>query len=211
MPFAAIVDDQVAIGEMTELALRQPLGLSVGVLIKSVADGINLLPQIKPDIVILDNRLEDGCGMELLLALRGRLPQTRWLLFSGFLSGRILRDAMSAGVDGAVARRAGLSTLLTATREVLAGRQYFCEITSATLRAGAEDEKLTPREREIIKHVAAGRGLKEIASKVGVAYKTVLNVLMVIRRKTGAESTVQISDYARKQGLAEPRWWQALQ
>lgn len=210
MPFAAIVDDQVSVGEMTELNLRQELGLSAGVFIQTVAEGMALLPKLKPDIVILDNRLEDGCGMELLLELRGRLPHTRWLLYSGFLSGRILEEAILAGVDGTVAKRAPLSSLVTAAREVLAGRKFFCEITSAALRAGFDDQKLTTTEREIIKHVAAGLEFKEIASKIGVAYKTVLNVLIVIRRKTGAESMVQISDYARKHGLSERRWWQSL-
>ena len=83
MAFAAIVDDHPAFAEITENALRVSLGLQAGVLIQTISDGLKLLPQLQPDIVILDNRLEDGCGTELLRVLQGKLPKTRWLLHSG--------------------------------------------------------------------------------------------------------------------------------
>ncbi len=100
MAFAAIVDDHFAFAEMTEQALRLSLNLQAGVLIETVAHGMAQLPRMKPDIVILDNRLGDGCGMDLVSALQVKLPKTRWLLYSGYLSARILEEAILAGVNG---------------------------------------------------------------------------------------------------------------
>jgi two-component system, NarL family, response regulator EvgA len=210
MAFAAIVDDHPAFAEITENALRVSLGLQAGVLIQTISDGLQLLPQLQPDIVILDNRLEDGCGTELLRVLQGKLPKTRWLLHSGYLSARILEEAIMAGATGAVAKQEPLTTVISGVRALLAGHGFFCEKSSALSRIRYDGERLTPTERLIAKEVAAGREPKEIASILGVAHKTVLNELVSIRRKTGTHSLVQLADYARKHGIAEPRWWEAL-
>ncbi len=89
---------------------------------------------------------------------------------------------------------------------MLAGHRFFCEKSSALLHLRYDCVTLTSTERKIMKEVAAGREAKEIASIIGVAHKTVLNDMVSIRRKTGADSLVQISDYARKHGMAKPSW-----
>lgn len=178
-------------------------------MIQTISDGLNLLPQLQPDIVILDNRLEDGCGTELLRVLHGKLPKTRWLLHSGYLSASILEEAIMAGATGAVAKQEPLTTVISGV-ERCSRATDFCEKSSALLRIRYDGERLTSTERLIAKEVAAGREPKEIASILGVAHKTVLNELVSVRRKTGTHSLVQLADYARKHGIAEPRWWEAL-
>ena len=202
MHHAVIVEDHAAFAEMTEATLRRDLSLSVDASISTFAKAIVQLPALSPNIVILDNRLEDGTGLGLVRSLKKVIPRTRWLLYSGYASASTLREAIDVGVDGAVSKRAPLPVFFEAIEALLAGRQFFCEFTTKEMRENDEREKLSSTENQIIKLVASGLEAKEIAAIIGVAHKTVLNSLVSIRRKTKTESLVQISDYARKLGLS---------
>lgn len=162
-----------------------------------------VLVHLNPSLVILDWRLDDGTGLDLIRLFRAQLPQTRWLMYTGFASASTLNDAIAAGIDGAVAKRSSLAVLKTAIREVAAGNRYFCEITSSELRRGTELRAFSDRERSILGYVAMGHPAKEIAAMLGLSHKTILNYLVGIREKTGAGSMVQLADFARAHGLTE--------
>lgn len=202
MPHAMIVEDHVALAEMLEAILRRSAGLESCTLISSFAVARDRIPSLAPHLIILDHRLADGNGLDLFSAFHEQLPETRWLLYSGCAPCYSLQGAISAGLDGAIDKRAPVAVLIEGVTAVLAGRRFFCEFTSRELRDGAAENKLNPTERRIISYVAVGLEAKEVAVALGCSYKTVLNSLVSIRRKTHTDSMVRIADYARKHGLA---------
>ena len=201
---AVVVDDHKGLAEMTSRCLGERLPVTMLPTISTFAEAMARLPKEAPDIVILDNRLDDGRGVDLVPALKGRLPQTRWLVYSAYASPHALSEAIALGVDGAVSKRAPTQVLDKAVMELLAGNRFFCEISSRALRECPETKALSPTERRILQHVAIGHEAKEIAAALGLAHKTVLNDLVSLRHKTGAESMVQLAEYAKAHGLATP-------
>lgn len=196
------VDDDAGIAEMAEILLRRQICFHEGCVISSFAMAVELLPQLSPDIVVLDNRLTDGCGLDLVRLLKGAIPQSKWLMYSGYLSRNTLQRAISDGVDGAVSKSAPFRELVEAVKALLAGRRYFCSISACEI-AGGDGDILTRTERQIARHISSGLSPKQIAGEMGIAHKTILNCLVALRRKIDADSFVEISDYARKHGLSE--------
>lgn len=201
MPKICFVDDHTAIAEATMPVLLSQVGGEFGGIITTFSEAVKTLPLISPALVILDNRLGDGTGIEIVRQLRAVLPDTRWLLYSGYASGRTLTEAISVGIDGAVAKRAPLLVLINAAKTLLCGCRFFCDVSAAELRALPGTSLLTPLEQKILEQIALGYEAKEIAACVGVAHKTVLNSLVVLRRKSGTVSMVQLADFARANGF----------
>lgn len=199
---AIVVDDHVGVAEMTSRTLGQRLHCTMLPPITSFAEGMALLPSAAPDVIVLDHMLGDGRGVDLHAALKGRLPEARWLLYTAFASATLLRAAIGGGIDGTVSKRASVLVLALAVKEVLAGRRFYCEITAGELRRHPENKQLTPTELRILPLIAAGLEAKEIAAEIGLTHKTILNDLVSIRHKTGAESMVEIAEYAKRHGLA---------
>lgn len=203
MKTVVIVEDHLALSEAIGRAICSVSDQRSTVVLDTYLEALLQLPVLAPDLVILDNRLEDGTGIDLVGRLRLVIPATRWLLYSGYASATTLRKAIANGIDGAVAKRSPLRVLLEAVDSILSGRRYFCDVVSKELHSteGLLSESLTTTEKKIAGLVATGLEAKEIAAILGVAHKTVLNALVSIRKKTGLDSTVRISDYARECGL----------
>lgn len=199
---AVIIDDHAGVAAIMSRALGQSLHCTMLPPIGSCAEASTRLPKEKPDLVILDNQLEDGRGVDLLKGQKSRLPQTRWLLYSAYMSPPRLHEAIALGIDGTVSKRAPAEVLMRAAKALLAGQRFHCAITSQTLRDTQPSVALTKSEQEILRLVAAGYEAKEIAADLGLAHKTVLNELVAIRHKTGAQTHVQLAEYAKNFGFA---------
>ncbi len=87
--------------------------------------------ELKPDIIILDIRLPEVNGLEMLMLLRKRLPETKILIFSGSLTTNTVQMTLQCQADGFVEKAFGLEELKKAIRQVLEGEKYYSK--------GAED------------------------------------------------------------------------
>ena len=200
-----VVDDHTGIAEMVGRTLVERLPIDMLPTIATFAEALATLPTAKPDLVILDQRLGEQRGIDLLPPLDWRLPQTKWLLYSGYLNQRIVLEAVALGVSGAVSKRAPEHVLVAAVSQILAGQGYFCEGAARFLRESAALKGFSPTECRILEQIAAGNEAKEIAAALGLSHKTVLNDLVELRRKTGVQSLVDLAEFAKAHGLASPR------
>lgn len=151
------------------------------------------LIRLKPDIVILDVRLEDGSGIEAAQELLSLYDKTRILFLSNSLEDQTLLSAVASGAHGYVLRDAGTETLLQALRTVARGHAYLdprvTHHTFAYLRriAGRAPERnsppLSPQEQRLLPLVAQGKTNKEIAAELGLSDKTVKNYLANVYNK----------------------------
>lgn len=161
------------------------------------------------DLLLLDLVLPDAHGLELLAGQvggRGRGP--RVLVLTAHARPAVVKDALARGVHGVVTKGAPLSELRQAIQRVASGGVYYSSETSELLREAAvspeRDERLTGRQREILRHVALGQSTKEIAGALGLSEKTVSNHRARIMERIGVHDVAGLTRHAIALGLIDP-------
>jgi DNA-binding NarL/FixJ family response regulator len=175
--------------------------------VKPAAGGREALAAAKsfrPDLTILDLNLPGLGGLELLRRL-AQAGAGRILILSMHAEPLYARRALAAGAHGYVSKNAAPDELLSAVRKVAGGGRYVeGEIAQAlALGAGEETlEKLSPRELEIMRLLAGGSSLAEIADALGASYKTIANTCTLIKSKLGVARTADLVRLAIETGVS---------
>jgi two-component system invasion response regulator UvrY len=167
-------------------------------------EALLLARSFRPGLVILDLNLPGLGGLELLRRLVA-IEAGRILVLSMHAEPLYARRSLEAGAHGYVSKNAAPDELLTAVRRVAAGGRYVeAEIAQAlALGAGAETlNALSPRELEIMRLLAAGSSLAEIADALGASYKTIANTCTLIKSKLGVARTADLVRLAIETGVS---------
>ena len=167
-------------------------------------EALILARSFRPDLVILDLNLPGLGGLELLRRLVA-IDAGKILVLSMHAEPLYARRALEAGAQGYVSKNAAPDELLAAVRRVAAGGRYIeAEIAQAlALSAGAETlNALSPRELEIMRLLAAGASLAEIADALGASYKTIANTCTLIKSKLGVARTADLVRLAIETGVS---------
>jgi two-component system invasion response regulator UvrY len=167
-------------------------------------EALLLARSFRPALVILDLNLPGLGGLELLRRLVA-IEAGRILVLSMHAEPLYARRSLEAGAHGYVSKNAAPDELLTAVRRVAAGGRYVeAEIAQAlALGAGAETlNALSPRELEIMRLLAAGSSLAEIAEALGASYKTIANTCTLIKSKLGVARTADLVRLAIETGVS---------
>ena len=158
----------------------------------------------RPDLVILDLNLPGLGGLELLRRLVA-IEAGKILVLSMHAEPLYARRALEAGAHGYVSKNAAPDELLAAVRRVASGGRYIeAEIAQElALGGGAETlNALSPRELEIMRLLAAGSSLAEIAEALGASYKTIANTCTLIKSKLGVARTADLVRLAIETGVS---------
>ena len=175
--------------------------------LKLVATGRDALiaaRSFRPDLVILDLNLPGLGGLELLRRLVA-IEAGKILVLSMHAEPLYARRSLEAGAHGYVSKNAAPDELLSAVRRVAAGGRYVeAEIAQElALGGGAETlNALSPRELEIMRLLAAGSSLAEIAEALGASYKTIANTCTLIKSKLGVARTADLVRLAIETGVS---------
>jgi DNA-binding NarL/FixJ family response regulator len=168
-------------------------------------DALSLLRSRKVELVILDLNLPGLGGLELLRRLiqAGSGPI---LVLTMHAEPLYAKRALDAGAAGYMTKNASPEELLTAVRRVTAGGRYVeAELAQALAAPGTGGrqslDNLTARELEIMRQLAKGASLAEIAEAVGVGYKTVANNCGQIKSKLGVSRTADLVRLAIETGV----------
>jgi DNA-binding NarL/FixJ family response regulator len=157
------------------------------------------------DMIVLDLNLPELGGLELLARLR-QLAPTPILILSMHAEPLYVRRALEAGAQGYVSKNAAPEELLTAIRQVSGGGRYIEQEIAQALILQVETPvasvaQLAPRELEILRLLAAGRSLGEIADALGLGYKTIANNCTIIKSKLGVTKTSDLLRVAMEAGV----------
>jgi DNA-binding NarL/FixJ family response regulator len=171
-------------------------------------DALEKLEASSFQLLLLDLNLPGLGGLELLrraLKTRPRLPV---IIFSQHAEAIYAIRAMEAGARGYVSKNATPEELLTAVQTVLAGgtaveRDIQAEIAGQAIGENPYLRPLTQRDLEILRLLASGNSLAQIADALGIAYKTVANTLSRIKEKLGVDSTADLIRLAIGRGLTD--------
>lgn len=191
-----LVDDQTLVRQ----GIRSLLELSDDIrVIAEAADGmqaIEMIPQKKPDVVLLDLRMPGMSGIDVLnnLAQANQLPAT--IILTTFDDDQLVLAGLKAGARGYLLKDVSLDQLVDAVKTVAAGGSLVAPVVTQRLLSGLErmhnefvsldrPDPLTERETEILRLMAGGYSNKEIANSLGVAEGTVKNHVSNILSKLG--------------------------
>jgi two-component system response regulator DevR len=161
---------------------------------------------LRPDVAVLDARLQDGSGIEVCRQVRSENPDIACLILTSFDDEDALFTAIMAGASGYVLKQIRGAALVEAVRRVAAGQSLLDpQVTPRVLerlRQGpAQDERvagLTDQERRILSLIAEGLTNRQIATRMYLAEKTVKNYVSSLLSKLGLESRTQAAVFATK-------------
>jgi DNA-binding NarL/FixJ family response regulator len=206
-----IADDHGIVRAGLRMLLDRQEGMSV---IAEAQDGVEAVEMSighKPDIAILDVAMPRMTGLQAARHIREQAPEVHVLLLSMHDDERYLLEALKAGASGYVLKRAADTDLVDAVRAVARGNSFISPHAEGTLLkkvlddpAGDPTEKLTPREREVVKLIAEAYTNKEIAAILNLAEKTVESHRANVLAKLGMRDRVELVRYAIRRGLIEP-------
>ena len=165
---------------------------------------------LKPDVVLLDVVMPGRSGIEVIPALRERVPNTAVLVLSMQDDPRYLREAFAAGASGYVLKEAADTEVVDAVRAVAAGERYVHPSLGARLvqaeadeQRRAEEDPLSAREREVLRLLALGHTNQEIARMLYISVRTAETHRAHIMRKLGLASRAELVRHALAEGLLE--------
>lgn len=157
------------------------------------------------DLIIVDLNLPQLGGVELVARLR-QISATPILVLSMHAEPLYVTRALNAGAQGYVSKNASPEEMLTAIRRVGTGGRYIeHELAQAlalqTATPASSLAQLAPRDLEILRQLAAGKSLSEIADLLGLGYKTIANNCSLIKTKLGVARTADLLRLALEAGL----------
>ncbi|MEM9518234.1 MAG: response regulator transcription factor [Actinomycetota bacterium] len=207
-PRVVIVDDH----RMFRTGVRAELGDHVAVVAEAedVADAVAVIDQWSPDVVLLDVHLPSGTGREVIEAVLAGSTETRFLAVSVSDAAEDVIDVVRAGARGYVTKSISGPDLVDAIHRVHEGDAVFSPrlagfvldafaggSTASSSEAADDDlDRLTPREKEVLRHLARGYTYKEIARQLTISIKTVETHASAVLRKLQLSNRNELSRWA---------------
>jgi len=167
----------------------------------SVSQALARIPALNPDVAVLDVRLPDGNGIELARELRSKLPELKVLMLTSYTDEQAMLDAVMAGASGFVIKDIKGMDLVSAVRDVGAGKSLLDAHAAAALMAKLRDSQakkgplsdLSDQERKLLELIGEGLTNRQIAERMFLAEKTVKNYVSRLLTKLGLERRTQVA------------------
>lgn len=154
-----------------------------------------------PDVTLMDLRLPDLSGIDTMIAIRTEFPEARVVMLTTFEGDVEIQRALEAGARGYLLKNMPPSELVQAIRQVHAGKKRIPPEIAAHLIEHLSDESLTPREIDVLKHVASGNRNRDIAELLSISEETVKVHVKHIMDKLGAKDRTQAISIAVRRGI----------
>jgi len=207
-----LADDHALVRAGMRSLLRDIEGVEV---VGEAADGgqaLALAERKRPDVVLLDIAMKGMNGLEAAARFRELHPGIKVIILSMHASEEYVLQALRAGAAAYLIKDSATAELELALRSVMRGETYLSPAISRQVvegyvqrvGAGAGEDPLTPRQREVLKRIAEGRSTKEIAFDLGLSVKTVETHRAQIMERVGIRDVAGLVRYAMRTGLVPP-------
>jgi len=210
-----LVDDHTLFRDGLRTILQMEDDLEVIADVESAEDIVELVWQLKPDLLLLDIRMPTGNGLEAVPAVVRISPDTRVLVLTACDEQEEHVRALMLGAKGVVLKDSARNTLIEAIRTVCRGgfwidprmRRTVADEVAQSGTSGGSTRRghtgLTDRELEIVRLVASGQKNKEVSAALTISERTVKTHLQNIFQKLGVRDRVALVMYALQHGLTQ--------
>jgi len=210
-----IADDHGLFREMLRLTIRREGSVKI---VGEAANGrqtIDVISDLKPDIVLLDSTMPEMGGIEVLPTIREKGLKTKALMLTANKNEAVIFKALKGGAKGYLSKDVSISNLIKAIKAVHKGELWVERKLMARFfdreaiadpkeegRAGRPKKVLTPREKEVLCILTTGSTNKEIAKALFISEKTVKSHLNSIFKKLNVTRRLQAILHAINRGLS---------
>jgi two-component system NarL family response regulator len=164
-------------------------------------DAVEKAAAEQPDVCLLDLRMPEMDGIQVMKAILERVPNARLVIFSSYNTQEDVFRAIEAGAQGYVLKEAPVEDIIASVRAVAGGGIWIPQKVGAKLAKRVSDQDLTPREREVLRVLAVGKSNKEIGAIFDISEATVKVHVTHILEKLHVSSRAEAITVAAKRGF----------
>ena len=192
-----VIEDDAIVRAWVRLALKSS-EFCVGGEAPTTAAGLELVSRRRGDVLLVDHRLPDDLGTELVRRLRHAGNRTPAVIIAARAEPGLNESAREAGAQGSVLKRGSAEELLAALRSVTRGDEAF---DPSHPRRPPRRGTLSPREREVVRLLATGATNREISVALGIGAETVKTIVSRSYEKLGVSRRAEAVTAAHELGL----------
>ena len=212
---AIIEDHQVLVDALRLLILKEGDFSFVGAA-ETLSAGRELVKSTRPDVLLLDVNLPDGSGLDIIQEVKSASPDTQVVVLTRLSDENTLLRAVDSGASGFLSKSCSLTELMSTVRQAASGEiampssLLYGLLTRVTrekavaYRADRGWEPLTPREHEVLGHLAKGSSVPDISENLHIAPLTVRTHIRNLMAKLDVHSRLEAVSFALRNSLIDP-------
>jgi DNA-binding NarL/FixJ family response regulator len=209
-----LADDHEVVREGLRALVENEPGWEVCGTAATGREAVERAKQLKPDIAVIDMTMPELSGLEAVRQIKRALPASEVMVFSAHRSEDIVAQVFDAGAKSYICKADAGRYLVAAIRSLAEHKPFFTPEVSEILfsrflaadpshKNGSAEQKLTTREREIIRLLAEGRSNKETAGLLGISVRTSETHRASLMRKLRLDSLPALVRYAIRNHIIE--------
>ncbi|MCP9496323.1 MAG: response regulator transcription factor [Pyrinomonadaceae bacterium MAG19_C2-C3] len=205
-----IADDHAIVRQGLKQTVADQPDMTVAGEAQNAQETLRLVREQQWDVVVLDITMPDRSGLDLLTELKRMRPELPVLILSMHSEEQFAVRALKAKASGYITKQSAPKELVQAIRKVHCGGKYVSPSLAETLAfelgddtGRAAHEKLSDREYQVLRMIAAGRTPKEIAAELNLSEKTVATYRMRVLEKMNMKRNAELVRYAVENRLVE--------
>lgn len=203
-----VCDDHVVVRRGLRQILAETPDIMVGGEAGTADEALTLLRRESWSVVVLDINLPGASGMDLLTQIRKERSSLPVLVLTVYSEEQYAVRAIKAGAAGFLTKESAPDKLIEAVRKVAAGGRYISAELAEALASmlagegkGTPHERLSDREFEVLKMLASGKTVSQVAQDLALSVKTVSTHRMRILKKMNMKTNAELTHYAVRNGL----------
>lgn len=208
-----ICDDQDVVLEGLKAILKTAPGIEVAGAANDGAEAVELISQIRPDVVLMDLKMPGMNGIQATQRIREQFPQVRVLVLTTYDADEWVFDAIRSGASGYMLKDTPREELIAAIKGTAAGKTHvdpgvagkiFAQVAQSTPAVPESFIlELSEREREVLRLMARGLSNADIAQRLYLSEGTVKNYVSSVFTKLGVSDRTQAAVIALRNGLVD--------
>jgi len=198
-----VVDDHPVVRRGLHSMLHGESGINIVGMASSGKEGIAFAEKLNPDVVLLDLRMPDLGGVEVITLLRLSRPDSKILVLTNYQLDEDIFNALEAGALGYLLKTCSQTEMVDAIRSVSQGKRHIPNALAMRLAERVGRSSLTSRELEVLELVVQGLTNKEIARKLNISDITARNHVISLLSKLDAKDRTEAATIAIRRGLVK--------
>ncbi|PIS29705.1 MAG: DNA-binding response regulator [Candidatus Marinimicrobia bacterium CG08_land_8_20_14_0_20_45_22] len=205
-----IVDDHTVVREGLKQIFSDESDIEIIDEARTGDEGLAKIEKYRPDVVLLDISLPGKSGIEIIKQVKSQGIPSKILVLTMYSEDQYAIRVMKSGADGYLTKDSASVELLSAVRQIFHKGKYINPSLAIKLASEVNThsdkplhERLSDREFQVMKMLAAGKMVSEIASELNLSVKTISTNRSRILEKTGLRNNAELMSYALKNGLVE--------